>query len=69
MPREPEPAEELRERLERDAPFRAAFAALTPGRRREYHMHVSGATRGSTRAARVERLVPRVLAGKGLRDR
>lgn len=64
---EPEPAPELAERLDADAELRAAFEALTPGRRREYHLHISGAKQSATRAARVERCVPRILAGKGLR--
>jgi uncharacterized protein YdeI (YjbR/CyaY-like superfamily) len=66
---EPAPAEELRRRLDADPALAAAFAALTPGRRREYHLHVSGAKRPETREARVERCVPGILAGRGLRDR
>lgn len=60
--------DELRERLEGDAELREAFEALTPGRQREYHLHVSGAKKAETRAARVEKLAPKILAGKGLRD-
>ncbi len=48
---------------------KAAFAALTPGRRRGYLMHIAGAKQSSTRAARVERCLPRILAGRGLQDR
>ncbi len=67
----PEPAlvAELRERLDRDPDLRRAFEALTPGRRREYHLHIVSAKQASTRAARVEKLAPRILAGRGLRDR
>ena len=61
--------EELQARLDADSELKAAFDALTPGRRREYHLHVSGAKQAATRAARVEKHVPRILAGKGLRDR
>ena len=61
--------EELQHRLDQDPELRAAFAGLTPGRQREYHLHISGAKQTATRQARVERLVPRILAGKGLRDR
>jgi uncharacterized protein YdeI (YjbR/CyaY-like superfamily) len=60
---------ELRERLDADDELRAAFEALTPGRQREYHLHVSAAKQAPTRAARVERNVARIKAGKGLRDR
>jgi uncharacterized protein YdeI (YjbR/CyaY-like superfamily) len=62
-------AAEIRERLDQDPAFKAAFEALTPGRQREYHLFVSGAKQSKTRAARVEKHVARILAGKGLRDR
>ena len=67
----PEPAlvAELAERLDADPTLRAAFEALTPGRRREYHLFISAAKRPETRAARVERNIGRILEGKGLRDR
>lgn len=61
--------EELRARIDSDPAFRAAFESLTPGRRREYDLYVSSAKQTSTRQARVEKCVPRILAGKGLRDR
>jgi uncharacterized protein YdeI (YjbR/CyaY-like superfamily) len=41
---------------------------LTPGRQRAYNLHVSGAKQTSTRARRVDKIVPRIRAGKGLRD-
>ncbi len=62
-------APELQDRLDADAAFRSAFEGLTPGRRREYNLHVSEAKQASTRTARVERNVERILGGKGLRDR
>ena len=62
-------ADELQSRLDRDPELGAAFEALTPGRRREYNLHVSGAKQAETREARVDRCAPRILAGKGLRDR
>lgn len=67
----PEPVlvEELRVRLDGDPALMAAFEALTPGRRREYNLYFSGAKQASTRAARVDKNVPRILEGKGLRDR
>lgn len=61
--------EELQQRLDDDPALRTAFDALTPGRQREYHLHVSDAKQTSTRAARVDKHVPRILDGKGLRDR
>lgn len=68
-PPEPDLSPELRDRLDGDAALAAAFDDLTPGRRREYHLYVSGAKQASTRAARVDKIVPAILAGKGLRDR
>lgn len=62
-------AAELQELLDADADLAAAFAALTPGRQREYQLHVSGAKQASTRRSRAEACAPRILAGKGLRDR
>lgn len=62
-------AEELAERLEQDPEFAAAFDELTPGRQRGYNLHVSDAKQPSTRKRRVERIVPRILQGKGLHDR
>jgi uncharacterized protein YdeI (YjbR/CyaY-like superfamily) len=60
--------DELRERLAQDGRLKAAFAALTPGRQREYNMHVAAAKQTSTRSARVDRCAPKILAGKGFRD-
>ena len=61
--------DELQDRLDEDPELRAAFAALTPGRRREYNLHISGAKQTKTRRERVEKYVPMILDGKGLRDR
>ena len=61
--------EELRLRLEADPALRAAFESLTPGRQREYHLHISEAKQAATRESRVDKAAPRILAGKGLRDR
>ena len=60
---------ELQSRLDQDPALKAAFEGLTPGRRREYNLYFSGAKQASTRAARVERYVQKILDGKGFRDR
>lgn len=62
-------ADELANRLADDPDLAAAFDELTPGRQREYNLHVSGAKQASTRERRVDDIVPRILDGKGLRDR
>lgn len=60
---------ELVARLAADAELQAAFAALTPGRQRGYAMHIAQSRQSATRAARVEKCRPRILAGKGMNDR
>jgi uncharacterized protein YdeI (YjbR/CyaY-like superfamily) len=60
--------QELRDRLAADEALRAAFFALTPGRRREYHLHIADAKQATTRLGRLDRCVPKILAGKGFRD-
>jgi uncharacterized protein YdeI (YjbR/CyaY-like superfamily) len=60
--------EELQQRLGADPKFRAAFESLTPGRQREYNLHFSSAKQAATRLSRIEKCVPTILTGKGLRD-
>lgn len=62
-------APELEERLASDDQFAEAFYGLTPGRQREYNLHVSDAKQSATRERRVDKIAPRVMDGKGLRDR
>lgn len=61
--------EELQARLDASPQLRAAFEALTPGRRKSYIFHVAGAKQEKTRAARAERCVPMILAGRGFNER
>ena len=61
--------EELQTRLDATPKLRAAFEALTPGRRRSYVFHVSSAKQVKTRAARAERCVPLILSGRGFNER
>ncbi len=62
-------AAELRSSLDADDALATAFAALTPGRQREYNLYITGANQPTTRQRRIEACVPRILTGKGLRDR
>ena len=48
--------------------LKKAFNALTPGRQRGYLLHFSAAKQSKTRAARIEKNVDRIMAGKGLED-
>ncbi|MEX1280279.1 MAG: YdeI/OmpD-associated family protein, partial [Acidimicrobiia bacterium] len=66
---EPDAVDELREQFEADPTFAAAFEALTPGRRRAYHLYFADAKQSRTRVARIAKHRDRILEGKGLRDR
>lgn len=66
---EEELAPELSERLAANDRLAEAFYSLTPGRQREYNLHVSGAKQARTRESRIDKITPRILEGKGLRDR
>ena len=59
---------ELQHCLDADPALKAAFEALTPGRRRAYHLQIAAAKQSKTRTERVAKFAPRILAGKGLRD-
>jgi len=60
--------EELQVRLNAAPELKAAFEALTPGRRKSYIFHVSGAKQAKTRTARAEKCVPMILSGRGFNE-
>ncbi len=61
--------EELQMRLNAAPELKAAFEALSPGRRKSYIFHVSRAKQAKTRAARAEKCVPMILSGRGFNER
>ncbi|NNE48120.1 MAG: hypothetical protein HKN37_15825 [Rhodothermales bacterium] len=61
--------EELTEILKNDRRLTKAFHALTPGRQRAYVLHFTGAKQSATRVARIQKCIPKILAGKGISDR
>ena len=61
--------EELTQLLSKDRKLAKAFHGLTPGRRRAYVLHFTDAKQSRTRTARIERAIPKILAGKGMNDR
>jgi uncharacterized protein YdeI (YjbR/CyaY-like superfamily) len=61
--------EELTERFKKDARFKRAFEALTPGRQRSYLYHFGAAKQSATRHARIEKAMPAIFAGKGFLER
>ena len=60
---------ELQTALDDDSALADAFAALTPGRRRGYVIHITDARQTATRKARIERSRANILAGKGRNGR
>lgn len=60
---------ELIDAIDADPELAEAFAALTPGRQRGYCFHIGGAKQPATRISRIEKLRPRMLAGKGYNER
>ena len=60
--------EALQAMLKASPKVKAAFEALTPGRRRSYFFHISGAKQPKTRAARAQKCVPMILDGRGFNE-
>jgi uncharacterized protein YdeI (YjbR/CyaY-like superfamily) len=60
--------EELIAALDDDPRLAEAWAALTPGRKKSHVLMIAGGKAAATRAARVARLAPRMLAGKGAQE-
>ena len=60
--------EELQTRLDAEPALNKAFAGLTPGRQKGYIYQIASAKQSATRASRVDKFIPRILAGKGPND-
>jgi uncharacterized protein YdeI (YjbR/CyaY-like superfamily) len=61
------PAEILK-MLKKTTSLLPAFKKLTPGRQRAYILHFTSAKQEATRISRIEKVTPKILAGKGLND-
>jgi uncharacterized protein YdeI (YjbR/CyaY-like superfamily) len=61
--------DELTARFRRDARFKRAFEALTPGRQRGYLYHFAAAKLSATRQARIEKAMPAIFEGRGFLER
>lgn len=59
---------EFQEKLDTNKKLKVAFEKLTPGRQRLYLMHFSSAKQSETRAARVQKCIPKIMKGLGLTD-
>jgi len=60
--------EELQHKLDAIPALKIAFEKLTSGRQRGYLFHFSQPKLAKTRQERVEKLIPKILAGKGWDD-
>ena len=60
--------EEFEDKLKENPVLKAAFEALTPGRRKGYYLFFTAAKQTATRVARIEKNLSRILSGKGLED-
>src|ERR1700757_4506450 len=60
--------EEFQKKLDEVPALKTAFAALTPGRQRNYIFYFSKAKQSKTREARVEKCMQQIFSGKGLND-
>ena len=61
--------DELTRALRRRKGALAAFRSLRPGLQREYANYIAEAKRDDTKARRVDKIVPMIVAGTGLNDR
>jgi uncharacterized protein YdeI (YjbR/CyaY-like superfamily) len=65
----PDLPDDLAEALDADPEMAEAFHALTPGRQRGWVIALSSAKTSATRMARIARVRPAILAGRGPHDR
>lgn len=54
--------------LKKNIKLKKAFEGLTPSRQRAYLLFFSAAKQSTTRIARIEKCIPKILEGKGLND-
>ena len=60
--------DELLAIFKKNATFKKAFNALTPGRQRAYNMFFTAAKQSTTRETRIEKYKKQILDGKGIND-
>ena len=60
---------ELKVALGKNKKAKANFAAMTPGCRREYADYIAAAKRDETKERRLKKILPMILAAKGLNDK
>lgn len=60
--------QELIARFALSEDFKKAFYSLTPGRQRAYIIYISAAVKTETRKSRIDKCIPKIMAGKGLNE-
>ena len=60
--------EEFQQYIDKMPKLKTAFNSLTPGRQRGYLLYFSAPKQTTTKFARIEKLIPDILKGKGLND-
>lgn len=55
--------------FEKDDILKVAFEKLTPGKQKEYIIYINEAKQEKTKLARLEKITPMILEGKGLNDK
>lgn len=60
--------QEFRKALDTNSDLKTAFQTLTPGRQRGYLLFFSQAKQSKTRESRIDKCIPAILSGKGLKD-
>jgi uncharacterized protein YdeI (YjbR/CyaY-like superfamily) len=60
---------ELHQALKSHPSLKESFEGLSPGKRKEYALHVGGAKREETRQQRLQKVIPMILEGIGLNDK
>lgn len=59
---------QLNKALQQDATLKKAFSALSSGKQKDYCLHINDAKQDATKIKRLEKIIPLILAGKGLYD-
>jgi uncharacterized protein YdeI (YjbR/CyaY-like superfamily) len=60
--------EEFQNKLDELPALKSAFDTLTPGRQRAYLLYFSAPKQSKTRLSRIEKYIPAILQGRGLKD-
>ena len=60
--------EEFQAKMDENPDLKSACEELTPGRQRGYILYFSDAKQSKTRRRRIEKYIPKILDGKGLRE-